>query len=195
MDGQRSIEDPGWFVDTRLGRFVLSVLVTAFVFFLVVWNMPDSHTRDELRPVIQRPVWALGISQDWGVFAPNPVSTSYRVEADVEMADGTTERYRFPDGEPFFGAYREFRWRKYESRIRRDEQRSRWRPTALWIRDRYPDRSPVSVTLIRLTRDVPEPGSGADTPWEEEELLTVHFADGTDGDEVPSGDAAQEEGS
>lgn len=193
MGGERYTDDPGWFVDTRLGRLLLSLLLGAFAYFVVVWNMPESHTRDELRPPIQEVVWAAGIAQNWGVFAPNPVSISYRVEADVELADGSVERYEFPDGEPFLGAYREFRWRKFESRIRRDEQRSRWRPTALWIRDQFDGQSPVSVTLIRRTRKVPEPGSGDVSPWEEEDIYTIHFA-ADEGTDRPAGDEAREPG-
>lgn len=169
-------EDPGWFVDTRLGRLILSVLAIAFMYFVVVWNLPDSGVRDLLRPPIQETVGVAGIGQDWGVFAPNPVSTSYRVEADVTFADGTVERYEFPHGDPFVGAYREFRWRKFESRVRRDENRRLLRPAALWIREQYSDRDVTQIVLYRRTRKVPEPGSDTVSVWEDEEMLSVPFA-------------------
>jgi hypothetical protein len=180
MQGEGYSEDPGWFLDTRLGRFSISLIALGFVAFLVIWNMPDSEIRDRLRPQINEAVWAIGIGQDWGVFAPNPVSISYRVEADVFFADGSVERYEFPDGDPLVGAYREFRWRKYESRVRRDENRSRWRPTALWVKEQYPDRLVSRVVLIRRTRDVPEPGSDEITKWEDEEMFEISFANPED---------------
>ncbi|NNE95855.1 MAG: hypothetical protein HKN24_07490 [Acidimicrobiales bacterium] len=175
MDQEGYTDDPGWFVDTRLGRVLLSGLAAACVYFLVVWNLPDSEIRDQLRPPLAPTVRAAGIGQDWGVFAPNPVSTSYRVEADVTFDDGTVERYQFPDGDPWVGAYREFRWRKYESRVRRDENRRRWKPTAEWIRRQYADDVVVGVDLIRLSRPVPEPGTGEQTEWTEESFYELRF--------------------
>jgi hypothetical protein len=171
-------DDPGWFVDTRLGRLVLSLLGAACIYFLVVWNLPDSEIRDQLRPPLNPSVRTAGIAQDWGVFAPNPVSTSYRVEADITFGDGSTERYQFPDGDPWVGAYREFRWRKYESRIRKDENRARWKPTAEWIKRQYPDEVVVGVDLVRLSRPVPEPGSGERTQWDEEQFFELRFPAG-----------------
>ncbi len=168
-------DDPGWFVDTRLGRLILSLLGAACIYFLVVWNLPDSEIEDRLRPGLSPTVRTVGIAQDWGVFAPNPVSTSYRVEADVTLADGSVLRYQFPDGDPWIGAYREFRWRKYESRVRKDENRSRWKPTAEWIRRQYSDEVVVGVDLVRRSRPVPEPGTNEATEWEEEQFFTLRF--------------------
>lgn len=171
-------DDPGWFVDTRLGRLILSLLGAGCIFFLVVWNLPDSEIRDQLRPPLNPSVRTVGIAQDWGVFAPNPISTSYRVEADVTLRDGSVQRYQFPDGDPWIGAYREFRWRKYESRVRKDENRSRWKPTAEWIRTQYSDEVVAKIDLVRLSRPVPEPGSDEETRWEEEPFYTIRFPTG-----------------
>ncbi len=175
MDQEGYTDDPGWFVDTRLGRLVISLLGAACLFFLVVWNLPDSEIRDQLRPALAPSVRTIGIAQDWGVFAPNPVSTSYRVEADVTLEDGTIKRYQFPDGDPWVGAYREFRWRKYESRVRKDDNRSRWKPTAEWIRRQFDPEVVVGVELLRLSRPVPEPGTAEETAWEEEGFYTIKF--------------------
>ena len=160
-----------------MGRVVLSLIAISFVYYLFVWNAPEGEVRDVLRDPIKETVWAAGIGQDWGVFAPNPVNTSYRVEADITFADGSIERYKFPDGEPVVGAYREFRWRKYESRIRRDDNRRYLRPTALWIREQYAEQDVVTVVLYRRTRRVPEPGSGQVREWEEEEIFSLRFAE------------------
>jgi hypothetical protein len=175
VDQEGYTDDPGWFVDTRLGRLLLSIVGAACIYFLVVWNLPDSEIRDQLRPPLSPPVRTIGIAQDWGVFAPNPVSTSYRVEADVTFADGSVQRYQFPDGDPWAGAYREFRWRKYESRVRKDDNRRRWKPTAEWIQRQFPDRTVVGVDLVRLSRPVPEPGTNEQTEWGEEEFYTLRF--------------------
>ncbi len=168
-------DDPGWFVDTRLGRVILSLLAAGAVYFLVVWNLPDSELRDQLRPGLATPIRTAGIAQDWGVFAPNPVSTSYRVVADIEFADGSSERYEFPGGDPWIGAYREFRWRKYQSRVRRDENRPRWKPTTDWIEAQYADGSVETISLVMRSKPVPEPGKNEVTEWEEEELFVARY--------------------
>lgn len=162
----------GRLLDSRLGRLVLSVVLAAFVFTLVAWNLPPSEVRSRLRPELRPVVNALGIDQNWGVFSPNPSTTSVAVEADVTFADGTVERYRFPDGEPLFGAYREYRWRKYERRVRLDDQRGLWRPTAEWIARQYADREVTEVVLVRLLSRTPEPGSGDARVWESDEFYT-----------------------
>ena len=71
------------------------------------------------------------------------------------------------------GAYREYRWRKWERRIRLDRNDHLWRPTAQWVADRYEDDGVVErVVLIRIFSDTPEPGSGDERVWE-----TVEFYD------------------
>lgn len=165
----------GWFVGTSSGRVVTSVLLVLFVYSLVVWNLPASEARSKLRPGVRPVVHALGIDQNWGVFSPNPSTTSVAVEADVTFADGTIERYTFPDGGPLFGAYREYRWRKFERRVRLDDQRRLWRPAAEWIARQYGDREVVEVTLIRIFSKTPEPGSGRERRWESVDFFTLRL--------------------
>ena len=76
-------------------------------------------------------------------------------------------------GDDFVGAYREYRWRKWERRIRLDRNDHLWRPTAQWVADRYEDQGTVErVVLIRIFSDTPEPGSGDERVWE-----TIEFYD------------------
>lgn len=170
---------------TKLGRAALSILMACFCVFLVVWNLPSSEIRGAIRPGLRPVVEALALDQDWGVFAPNPTTVSIAVEADVELADGTVVHYEFPDGDPFIGAYREFRWRKFERLIRQDDSSGRyWRRTAEWIAARYADDDPVRVTLIRYFATTPEPdaeGDAAVKTWDSHEFFTLRF-DETDGE-------------
>ena len=64
---------------------------------------------------------------------------SLAVEADVYRRDGTVERYTFPHGDPVIGAYREYRWRKWERRVRLDRNDHLWDRTARWVADQYPE--------------------------------------------------------
>jgi hypothetical protein len=158
-------DEPEFAPHGRLGRVGLSLLLTLFCGFLVVWNLPRSEIRNEVRPVLRPVVEALAVDQDWGVFAPDPTKISIAVEADVELADGSVIRYRFPDGDPFVGAYREFRWRKWERLVRLDDSSRYWQPAAEWVAARFAERDPVRVTLVRRFADTPPPGSGQPKEW------------------------------
>ena len=53
------------------------------VYTLLVWNLPSSEIRSELRPGLRPVVNAMAIDQSWSVFAPNPTTVSIAVEADA----------------------------------------------------------------------------------------------------------------
>ncbi len=165
----------GWFHDSRPGRLILTGVLAFLVYTLVVWNLPSSEVRSELRPGLRPVVNAMAIDQSWSVFAPNPTSVSIAVEADVYLADGEVIRHRFPHGDDLIGAYREYRWRKWERRVRLDRNDHLWRRTAEWVAAQYVDAGPVErVVLLRSFSDTPEPGSGDERIWE-----TVEFFDFT----------------
>lgn len=169
----------GWFHDSLPGRLILTAVFALFVYTIVVWNLPSSEVRGELRPGLRPIVNTLAIDQSWSVFAPNPTTVSLAVEADVYLESGEVIRHRFPHGDDFIGAYREYRWRKWERRIRLDRNDHLWRPTAQWVADRYEDRGPVArVVLIRIFSDTPEPGSGDDRLWEVAEFYDYDVATG-----------------
>jgi hypothetical protein len=170
----------GWFAGTRTGRAILSVGLVVVLVSVLVWNLPqDLAVRERLVPVVQPVVNPLGLNQRWELFSPDPARTSVEVTAEVVYADGSTRTYRFPDGEPFLGALREYRWRKLERRLRLDSRRDLWGRTAAWIAAQYEDDAAAqgtavaSVTLVRRTAATPAPGSGADREWQREEYFTL----------------------
>jgi hypothetical protein len=154
----------GWFAGTPSGRVLASAVLGFLVYALVVWNLPSSELRDELRPGVRPVMYAMALDQSWSVFAPNPTTTSIAVEADVVFADGHVERFVFPDGDDVLGAYREYRWRKWERRVRLDDRSELWRPTAEWVARQF-DEPVASVVLIRRFSETPEPGSDAERRW------------------------------
>ncbi len=166
-------EHLGWFAGTVRGRLVLSLMLGFLAFTLVVWNLPASEVRAQIRPSLRPVVNAAAIDQRWSVFAPNPTTISLSVEADVYFSDGTAERYRFPHGDDLVGAYREYRWRKWERRVRLDSNDHLWEPTAEWVADRYPVGAVSQVVLVRTFSDTPEPGSGDERTWDAVEFFTL----------------------
>jgi hypothetical protein len=170
----------GWFAGTRTGRAILSVGLVVVLVSVLVWNLPqDLAVRERLVPVVQPVVNPLGLNQRWELFSPDPSRTSVEVTAEVAYADGSTRTYRFPDGGPFLGALREYRWRKLERRVRLDSRRDLWGRTAAWIAGQYEDDAAAqgtvvaSVTLVRRTAPTPAPGSGDDREWQREEYFTL----------------------
>jgi hypothetical protein len=172
----------GWFAGTRAGRTILSIGLVVVLASVLVWNLPqDLAVRERLAPIVQPVVNPLGLNQRWELFSPDPSRTSVEVTAEVAYADGSVRTYRFPDGEPFFGALREYRWRKLERRVRLDSRRDLWGRTAAWIAGRYEDDAAergtvvASVTLVRRTAATPPPGSDADREWQREEYFTLRI--------------------
>ena len=97
-EGEDQPDEPGygWFHDSLPGRLVLTAVFAFLVYTLVVWNLPSSEIRGELRPGLRPVVNAVAIDQSWSVFAPNPTTISLAVEADVHLASGEVIRHRFP---------------------------------------------------------------------------------------------------
>lgn len=160
----------GWFAGTSSGRVVASIVLGLLTVAVVVWNLPSSALRSELRPGVRPVMHALALDQSWSVFAPDPTTTSIAVEAQVTLADGRVERFVFPEGDDFVGAYREYRWRKWERRVRLDDRSELWLPTAEWVARQF-DEPVMRVVLVRRFSETPEPGSGVERRWSSVEFF------------------------
>ena len=112
------------------GRALTSLAIGCIVVAMVVPNLPDSQLRSNLMTPVAPFVRAVGLDQDWAVFAP-PRTISLQVEGHVEYADGTTSVERFPRASGI-AAYADYRWRKYEERLRLDVNGHRCSPS-FWI--------------------------------------------------------------
>lgn len=114
----------------------------------------------------------LATEQQWGVFAPDPRRTSLAIEGRVTFTDGSTAVWTLPEGPRIGANLRFYRWRKWLERVRSDDYRSTWEPTARWIADQYDD-GPVpveSVTLVRLFHE--NRVAGPAPPYEEFSYFT-----------------------
>jgi hypothetical protein len=171
----------GFFAGTRAGRVLLGAVLAFLSFTLVVWNLPDSEVRSEIRPALRPVVNAVAFDQSWSVFAPNPTTVSLAVEADVYLGDGEVIRYKFPHGDDLVGAYREYRWRKWERRVRLDRNDHLWEPTAEWVAAQFRDEDVTKVVLVRRFSDTPEPGSNDERVWESTEFFTLMMTDAGEG--------------
>jgi hypothetical protein len=123
---------------------------------------------------------ALGLDQDWRIFAPEPRREGLRIEATTLWADGSRTAWRVPDRDPVVGAYSDYRWRKWLENAG-DDRLGQW----LWPRaarylartQRAPRRGlPVEIRLFRYTRPVPPPGTSASPPWSGGEVYRARLA-------------------
>ena len=143
--------------------------------WIVLPNMPAGPMREQIDGW-WAPATEIGLVQDWAVFSPNPRSQSLDVRAEVELATGEIVVWDVPEFDPFVGAFRQYRWKKWQERVRLDSRRDLWAPTVDWLRREYGDEA-VRITLIRrwidhgpLTDDswVDRPASG----WNEFRFCT-----------------------
>lgn len=110
-----------------------------------------------------------GLWQYWDMFAPNPLSTDFYIDAAVEMADGTLRQGTYPriSQLSLVDRYSHERFRKYVERASRAENQYLWpqfaHRIAYW-EAKDPNNLPVRVTLLRYYRQVGPPGQDP-KPW------------------------------
>jgi hypothetical protein len=145
------------------GQAVIALLCLCLVVVVVLWNLPAGRPRDGVRPVVAPAVQAIGLEQDWALFAPDPRSFSVGVYADITYRNGRVKRWAPPQGGLFLAPYRTYRWQKYVERLRADSYAGLWEPTARWVA-RQAGGDVVRVVLTRTFRDVVKPGDGRQRP-------------------------------
>lgn len=165
------------FERSRWGRVAISLFVVVVIGLEVATHLPPSALDRAVDEPADQAVRLLGIEQAWGVFAPNPRTTSLALEARVSFADGSTTTWTVPSGARIGSNLRYYRWRKWLERARADGYRSIWRPTAEWIASIHSD-GPSPVVRVELVRHFRQNVlSGPPNPWQEATYFTLDLAD------------------
>ena len=142
---------------------MLSLLMLVVVTCLVLWNLPAGKPHDLVRPVVGPAIQAVGLEQDWALFAPDPRSFGVGVYATVTHRDGRLQTWTPPHNGLLVTPYRTYRWQKYVERLRADDYANLWEPTARWVA-RQAGRGVTKVVLTRTFRDAAVPGDGKARP-------------------------------
>jgi hypothetical protein len=163
------------FERSRTGQTLITYFVLVFLVGVAVQNLPQSVIRRDLGTV-ERAFHDIGYDQDWSVFAPDPRPENLRVYATLTYADGSTAVWRVPKGDPFIGAYRDYRWQKLQERLRANGFETLWATTCRWLVQTHlrNGQQPQKVVITRetqpvvpLDQDTPQPKT-----WTHEDIKT-----------------------
>ncbi len=151
------------FEQSAVGQAVLGALMVVLVVCVGLWNLPAGRPHDAVRPVVGPVVQALGLEQDWALFAPDPRRFGVGVYATVTHRSGRVVRWTPPHNGLLLTPYRTYRWQKYVERLRADDYAGLWEPTARWVA-RQAGADVTRVVLTRTFRDAVTPGTGEGRP-------------------------------
>lgn len=150
---------------TTIGRLVISVLILATLLAVLVTNLPDSGLRRSLSRKTQPYLNAIGLDQNWGVFAPDPRRQVLGLEATITYRDGSSGTWAPPVRNDFIGAYSDYRWQKFmENVVVQGGPGVLTEGTATWVARERRDRRPIRVALDKRYAELPPPGPDAGEP-------------------------------
>src|SRR5438874_2588471 len=77
-------------------RVAISAFVVVHMSATLVWVMPGCPIRGRCFNLASYYILPLGLWQYWGMFAPDPMSHTFTLEAEVVDANGLRSRFVFP---------------------------------------------------------------------------------------------------
>jgi hypothetical protein len=128
-------------------------------------------------------VWS-GLVQGWNLFAPNPLASNNRMEAQVTYSDGQTAIWKFPQPQDYgyFKRYFFERPHKFSLDALWNDKTGKLRPDAARYIAREnntkPNNPPVTVVLTSFQSNIPPPNSNKPEPWKSRTLLTYKVQPG-----------------
>src|SRR5215210_1899218 len=116
---------------SRVGKLALSLFAVSAIGLQLIQNLPTGGLRERLSG-LDAYARAVGMDQGWSVFA-DPFTIKVIVEARIRYRDGSWGRWTVPRGGALIGEYWDFRWRKWEEQLRKDQHADLWRPAAEYV--------------------------------------------------------------
>jgi hypothetical protein len=151
------------------GQALINFFLIVTLAAVLVANLPDSVVKTRLIAPAHSYLTALGLGQNWGVFAPNPRRDVIFVTGEIEYSDGSRSTWSFPVRTGLL-AYSDYRWQKFGEHLRLDSNRELWQPFAAYLasQERAAGRAPVRVSLVRRWAELRPPGAATGLgPWRE----------------------------
>lgn len=154
---QQRLSGPGL---SRIRAIATSAMIVVILGIGVVWNLPDAAISRALWPPLRSVAFAVGLDQNWSMYAPNPPQRQEDIEVHVVMADGSDKVWTLPRLNPVFGVAFSHRWRKFKEGLLTDPQ---LRPDFVhWVVREMagPGDRPVRVDMLLQTEELLPPGVG-----------------------------------
>ena len=170
------------FEQSAFGRGILSTLIVVTLIAIVAINLPQSELRNQLLRPGQPYLNAIGLDQNWALFAPDPRRIVIGVSAVVTFDSGKTAIWTFPHDGALIGTYRDYRWRKWEENLISPDDSVLWRPAALWAAstETRPGEVPRSVSLVERFAALEPPGVTPSTgPVQQRVFYVLRLTAGT----------------
>jgi hypothetical protein len=155
------------FENSPPGRAVITIGLIVTLAAILTANLPASAVKSRLYPAAQPYLTALGIGEDWGVFAPNPRTQVIYAGGVITYSDRSESVWNFPV-RPGIMAYSDYRWQKYEEHVRLDAFKGLWPAFATYLvtHEAVAGKKPVQVRLARKWAEILPPGAPTSLgPW------------------------------
>lgn len=142
-----------------LSQLPLTILLVAFVLVVYKNGHRISSSTFPKNKVMDHSLWILGLSQNWGMFAPFPLKTTRWTKFEATLEDGQTydlvrEKYETaPKYMPIdiLSDYSNYRWRKYFDQLpRKNYGYLRKHLVTFYCREwkkKNPDNPIISITM------------------------------------------------
>jgi hypothetical protein len=146
------------------GQAFISAIVVMILLIGVVWSLPASTIQRSVAPPLRPAALALGLDQDWGVFAPGPPLAATTIEVHVLVeGDAARRTWRPPHGNPVYGQYSWYRWQKFKEWVLVPSSGLDLPDFAHWVvRDvTRSTEHPTYVEVVERVDTLPPPGSSA----------------------------------
>jgi hypothetical protein len=131
----------------------ISVVLVVFLAIVATANIPGNPFRSADDPALR----AVGASQVWSVFAPDPNQVVGKVSVRFAYQDGTTSMWRVARGGALVHGYRDYRWLKLAENVSRSQQAAA--ALLVWAARTKAEPKPLArVDLVREVYDIAPPG-------------------------------------
>jgi hypothetical protein len=161
---------------TRWGRILISAFLILILFSVIAANLYPSDLKHQFFRVAKPVIYVTGLDQGWDVFSPNVRQESIELHAQIRYEDGTIGTWTIPHGGALFGAYWDYRWRKWAELLTLGFGQKELEPASRWIVRHHADkgRRPVAIQLIERYSELAYPGTKpTHTPWNTKVVYTL----------------------
>ena len=163
---------------SRAGRVLISIFVLVTGITVLTANLPASRLQTVLMRADHPYLNGAFLSQDWGVFAPDPRQQTVDIFARVTFADGSEQTWRIPARNPVVGEYVDYRWRKWEEWIGSPSTAvPLYVPGAIYAARALatPGRRPVRVVMVDRYHQITPPGQPSTAQPTERTIYTTRI--------------------